>query len=204
MIASRPLKYLPDLFEKNRAWAARHVAGDPEFFKRLCDIQRPDYVWIGCADSRVPANQIVGLAPGQLFVHRNVANIVRADDPNCMAVVSYAVETLRVKHIIVCGHYGCGGVRAALDGTATGVVGKWLEPLRRSAIEHAPALDPLSEDARWAKLCEINVCEQVRVLIASDPVQRAWAAGQELTVHGWIYDLHDGLLRDMDATVHGP
>jgi carbonic anhydrase len=198
------MKYLPHLFEQNRAWARSHVSEDPGFFKRLCEIQQPEYVWVGCADSRVPANQIVAMSPGQLFVHRNVANIVRTDDPNCMAVIAYAVDVLKVKHLIVCGHYGCGGVRAALEGTATGVVEKWLAPLRKIAKENAARLDPLPLEEQWAKLCEINVCEQVRSLVDSDPVKRAWSAGQELTVHGWIYDLHDGLLKDMDATVHGP
>ncbi|HUP45593.1 MAG TPA: carbonic anhydrase [Thermoanaerobaculia bacterium] len=198
------MKYLPDLFEQNRAWAQGRVAEDPGFFKRLCDIQQPEYVWIGCADSRVPANQIVGMSPGQLFVHRNVANIVRADDVNCMAVIAYAVGVLRVKHLIVCGHYGCGGVRAALDGTARGVVAEWLEPLRRIVRDHASTLDVLPDEVRWGRLCEINVSEQVRSLMVSDPVRTAWAAGQELTVHGWIYDLHDGLLRDMNVTAHGP
>jgi carbonic anhydrase len=191
------MRYLAKLFEQNRAWSARHIQRDPDFFKRLCDIQAPQYVWIGCADSRVPANQIVGLSPGELFVHRNVANIVRQDDSNCMAVVSYAVEVLRVKHLIVTGHYGCGGVRAVLDGTATGVVAEWLEPLREVLAEQKEAPD-------WPRLCEINVAAQVKTLVASDPVQKAWAAGQELTVHGWIYDLHDGLLKDLDVTVHGP
>ena len=199
------MKYLPQLFEQNRAWAGRRVSEDPDFFKRLCDIQQPDYVWVGCADSRVPANEIVGLPPGRLFVHRNVANVVRPDDPNCMAVVTYAVEVLRVKHIIVCGHYGCGGVRAALEGTAGGVVAEWLEPLAAIAREHREALGRLpTVEEQWAKLCEINVAEQVLVLLASDPVRAAWSSGQELTVHGWIYDLHDGLLRDLGVTVHGP
>jgi carbonic anhydrase len=190
------MEHLAKLFEQNRAWAARHTSRDPEFFKRLCDIQTPEHVWIGCADSRVPANQIVGMSPGQLFVHRNVANIVRSDDSNCMAVVSYAVEVLRVKHLIVTGHYGCGGVRAVLDGTATGVVASWLEPLRQVLARE-------EEKPDWARLCEINVVAQVKALAASEPVRKAWASGQELTLHGWIYDLHDGLLKDLRVTTSG-
>ena len=199
------MKYLPHFFEQNRAWAARHLKRDPEFFERLTEIQRPDYVWIGCADSRVPANQIVGMMPGQLFVQRNVANVVREDDTNCMAVVSYAVEVLRVKHLIVCGHYGCGGVRAVLESTATGVVADWLAPLSRIAREQKASVDALATfDEKWARLCEINVAEGVRALVSSETVQKAWRMGQELTVHGWIYDLRDGLLRDLKVTVHGP
>ena len=199
------MKYLPHFFEQNRKWAARHLASDPHFFDRLVEIQQPEHVWIGCADSRVPANQIVGMLPGQLFVQRNVANVVRPDDRNCMAVVAYAVDVLKVKHLIVCGHYGCGGVRAVLEGTARDVVADWLEPLRRTAETHRNVLDnAASFDARWNRLCEINVAEGVRVLVESETVRGAWARGQELTVHGWIYDLHDGLLRDLDVTVHGP
>ena len=199
------MKYLPHFFEQNRKWAASHLAADPHFFERLVEIQQPEYVWIGCADSRVPANQIVGMLPGQLFVQRNVANVVRPDDTNCMAVVSYAVDALKAKHLIVCGHYGCGGVRAVLENAATGVVAEWLQPLQKIAEAHRDVLDAAdSFDARWKRLCEINVTEGVRVLCASEAVRKAWARGQELTVHGWIYDLHDGLLRDLDVTVRGP
>jgi carbonic anhydrase len=199
------MRYLPHFFEQNRAWAKRHLAADPHFFERLLDIQQPDYVWIGCADSRVPANQIVGMLPGQLFVHRNVANLVRVEDANCMAVVAYAVEVLKVKHLIVTGHYGCGGVRAALEGTARGVVETWLRPLAELAARHRQELEALdSFEARWRRLCEINVAAGVRALSASAVVVEAWKRGQDLTVHGWVYDLADGLLRDLDVTVHGP
>jgi carbonic anhydrase len=193
------VKYLPDLFERNRAWASGRTARDPDYFARLCRIQRPSYLWIGCADSRVPANEIVGLAPGELFVHRNVANLVRSEDPNAMAVVEYAVEALGVSHIIVCGHYGCGGVRAALDGTASGTVGEWLAPLRSLAA--SGAYEKGDPEERWHRLCEANVVEQVRLLRGTAAVQRRWASGPPLALHGWIYDLRDGLLRDLQVTV---
>jgi carbonic anhydrase len=185
------MKYLPKLFENNRAWAARMKTADPDYFQRLCEIQQPEYLWIGCSDSRVPANQIVGLAPGELFVHRNVANLVAPDDPNVMAVIQFAVETLNVRHIIVCGHYGCGGVRAAREGASEGYVGQWLSPLRKF-VEEQPALP------EWETLCELNVKLQVDVLRNTDIVRAAWAAGRELALHGWIYSLQDGLLRDLE------
>jgi carbonic anhydrase len=194
------MKQLPDIFLRNRAWAKRQVGNDPEFFQRLTKIQTPDYLWIGCSDSRVPANQIVDLSPGQLFVQRNLANIVSADDTNCMAVLEYALGTLGVKHVIVCGHYGCGGVRAALDGTAPGVVGEWLRPLRELALrEHQTLASEPDDTARWHRLCELNVAEQIRRLSATDPVRRAREAGKVLALHGWIYDLRDGLLRDLEV-----
>jgi carbonic anhydrase len=199
------MKYLSELFDNNRLWAAGQVHRDPSFFERLCDIQSPAYLWIGCSDSRVPANEIVGLAPGELFVHRNVANIVRRDDPNAMAVIEYAVGVLRVRHIIVCGHYGCGGVRAALNGGASGVVRRWLEPIQALSRAHAPGLAAMPDDAgRWARLCEINVVSQVEGLVAAPVVQEAWSTGQALTVHGWIYSLRDGLLKDLGVSVNGP
>jgi len=198
------MKYLPGIFESNRAWAARQTGADPEFFSRLSGIQRPDYLWIGCSDSRVPANQIVDLDPGELFVHRNVANIVVADDPNCMGVVEYAVNVLEVKHVIVCGHYGCGGVRAALEDNASGFVGEWLGPLRAIADGHRTELDGLPDlDARWARLCELNVEAQVGRLAATEIIRRRWSRDPSLVLHGWIYDLHDGLLRDLDVSVDG-
>lgn len=195
---------LSELKNKNRAWAEGKVSADPGFFRRLVGQQSPKYLWIGCSDSRVPANQIVDLEPGELFVHRNVANIVVADDPNCMGVIEYAVDVLRVKHVIVCGHYGCGGVRAALEGNATGFVHEWLGPLREIAESHRSELDPLADlDARWARLCELNVEEQVRRLAATDVIRRRWSSDPSLVVHGWIYALHDGLLRDLDVSVDG-
>ncbi|MCX6374325.1 MAG: carbonic anhydrase [Actinobacteria bacterium] len=196
------MKYLADLFTRNRAWAGDIVAADPEFFARLCDIQRPDLLWIGCSDSRVPANEIVGLAPGELFVHRNVANVVPVTDLNAMAVIEYAVSSLGVRHIIVCGHYRCGGVRAALEGHQAGAVALWLQPLRNLADEHRAELDALgSAEERWDRLCELNVAAQVQAVASSEIVEAAWERGAELAVHGWIYDLKDGLLRDLEVTV---
>jgi len=196
------VKYLADLFARNRAWAEGSVAADPEFFARLRDLQRPDLLWIGCSDSRVPANDIVGLAPGELFVHRNVANVVPVTDLNAMAVIEYAVSSLGVRHIIVCGHYRCGGVRAALEGHQAGAVALWLQPLRLLAQDHRDELDALpSDEARWDRLCELNVAAQVGAVARSEVVQTAWERGAELAVHGWIYDLADGLLRDLEVTV---
>jgi len=188
------------LLKQNRAWAASRRAGDPHFFERLCDIQKPEFLWIGCADSRVPANEIVGLAPGELFVHRNVANIVASGDTNCLAVVQYAVEILGVRHIIVCGHYGCGGVLSALEDKVPpgGHLERWLAPLRRLAVERSAELGRIDDpSARWKRLCEINVAEQVRQLLASDILVGSTLRGMAVAVHGWIYDLRDGLLRDL-------
>jgi carbonic anhydrase len=196
------MKTIPELLEQNRAWANGHTAADPRFFDRLSEIQRPDYLWIGCADSRVPANEIVALAPGELFVHRNVANIVVPGDPNCMSVVQYAIETLNVRHVIVCGHYGCGGVRAALDNTFDGAshVERWLTPLRQLAVSHAGELAGCAtDDARWKRLCEINVVEQVQRLQSSDVLAQARLRGVAVNVYGMIYSLRDGLLRQLVA-----
>jgi carbonic anhydrase len=199
------MKYLPELFEQNRAWAEQRVGADPEFFSRLVHLQRPDLLWIGCSDSRVPANEIVGLAPGELFVHRNVANVVPVTDLNALAVVEYAVNSLGVRHVIVCGHYRCGGVKAALEGHQAGAVALWLQPLRNLATEHRAELDTLaSDDARWDRLCELNVAAQVKTLARTDILETAWERGADLAVHGWIYDLADGLLRDLGVTVGGP
>ncbi len=199
------MRFLPQLFAGNRAWAERHVRDDPTFFQRLCDIQRPDHLWIGCADSRVPANEIVGLAPGELFVHRNVANVVAPDDPNCLSVVQYAVDVLQVKHIIVCGHYGCGGVQAAFGPPVPKPLEDWLAHIRAVRDDHAAELSGLPDDqARWHRLCELNVIAQVRIVSGLPTVRNAWARGQSLVLHGWIYDLHDGLLRDLDCSMSAP
>ena len=194
---------LPGLLANNRAWAARQTERDPAFFERLCAIQAPDYLWIGCADSRVPANEIVGLAPGELFVHRNIANVVAPDDMNCVAVLQYAVEVLAIKHVIVCGHYGCGGVEAALGATLQhGPLERWLQHVRDVRSAHATELDRLPErGARWRRLCELNVAEQVQAVSRVPAVREAWRRGQPLAVHGWIYDLRDGLLRDLNVTM---
>ncbi len=194
------MKTIHELLDQNRAWAARRTAADPRFFDKLSEIQRPDYLWIGCADSRVPANQIVGLDPGEMFVHRNVANLVVPGDPNCMGVVQYGVEVLGVRHIIVCGHYGCGGVRAALENRFDGAmhVERWLAPLRQLAISRAATLAACASDAeRWARLCEINVVEQVGRVLGSDVLARARLRGIDVAVHGLIYSLQDGLLREL-------
>src|SRR5260370_15515486 len=194
------MKAFREVREENRAWASRHTAADPRFFAKLTEIQRPDYLWIGCCDSRVPANEIVGLEPGELFVHRNVANIVVPGDANCMGVVQYAIETLGVRHVIVCGHYGCGGVRAALEKQVDGAshVERWLSPLRELVLSRASELASCAtNEERWERLCEINVGEQVRRLLSSDVLAHARLRGFAVVVHGLIYSLRDGLLREL-------
>ena len=198
------MRSLPQLFENNRAWAARQVAHDAHYFDRLLEIQRPPFLWIGCADSRVPANEIVGLAPGEIFVHRNVANIVRPDDPNALSVIQYAVDVLAVKHIIVTGHHGCGGITAALGPPAPEPLEGWLAPVRSLRDRHAGELAALDPADRTDRLCELNVAAQVRAVAKTGSVQRAWAAGQPLAIHGWFYDLKDGLLHDLDVTLDRP
>ena len=196
---------LKELFAKNRAWSKGIREQQPEFFRQLSRQQRPKFLWIGCADSRVPANEIVGLAPGELFVHRNVANIVHGNDPNCLSVLQYSIETLRIAHIIVCGHYRCGGIQAAFGPVLTQPLEGWIAPLRATRARHAGELSALSDDdARWHRLCELNVTAQVRTLCRVPTVVRAWDRGQPLAIHGWIYDLRDGLLRDLDVTVWEP
>jgi carbonic anhydrase len=189
---------LAELLANNRKWAGEQTRRDAQFFERLCELQTPDFLWIGCADSRVPANEIVGLAPGELFVHRNVANVVAQGDVNCEAVVQYAVEALAVKHIIVCGHYGCGGVKAALGEPLQGPIDRWLSHVRDVRFVHSMELDVLSDlNSRWRRLCELNVAAQVRSVTQIAAVREAWHRGAPLAVHGWIYDLRDGLLRDL-------
>ena len=199
------MKTLPELFANNVAWARRRTDVDPLYFTRLLNIQKPEYLWIGCSDSRVPANEIVGLAPGELFVHRNVANIVITTDPNAMAVIEFAIEQLGVGHVIVTGHYRCGGVRAALERNATGYTKQWLAPLEQLALEQKAVLDALPTfDERWAKLCELNVIRQVVTLRQSAVLKNAWSHGRSVALHGWIYDLRDGLLKDLNFDVEGP
>jgi carbonic anhydrase len=177
----------------------------PGFFAGLALQQAPEYLWIGCSDSRVPANEIVGLRPGELFVHRNVANLVMHTDLNCMAVIQYAVETLKVRHIITCGHYGCGGVAAAMEGRGDGPVSRWLDPIRDIAHRHTSAFVGMADgDTRLRRCCELNVVEQVRNVSATPAVQTAWRQGMDLSVHGWIYDVRDGLLRDLGLCVVRP
>ena len=190
------------LLDFNKEWAAERVAEDPEFFERLCDIQQPEFLWIGCSDARVPANQITGLQPGEVFVHRNIANVVPFADVNSTAVIQYAVSTLKVKSIVVCGHYGCGGIKAALGPHVEGPLELWVDHTRRVRDKYADELDALpDEDARWRRLCELNVMEQVANVARLDVVREAWGSGRTLLVHGWIYDLADGLLKDLGVTV---
>ncbi|MCC5867136.1 MAG: carbonate dehydratase [Gammaproteobacteria bacterium] len=189
---------IQDLLENNRRWAQARASQDPDFFPRLSRQQAPEFLWIGCADSRVPANDIVGMDPGELFVHRNVANLVVPSDLNCLSVIQYAVEVLNVRHIIVCGHYGCGGVRAALEEGQLGLIDNWLRPIRLLSHAHRAQLNALSDlDARVDRLCELNVIAQARSVAGTTIVQNAWHRGQTLAVHGWIYSLHDGLIRDL-------
>jgi carbonic anhydrase len=192
---------LKHLFENNRAWAEKMVAQEPGFFDKLSHLQNPEYLWIGCSDSRVPANQITGLAPGEVFVHRNVANVVVHTDLNCLSVMQFAVDVLRVKHIIVCGHYGCGGVRAALTGERLGLIDNWLRHIQDVRDRHAALLAPLAGEAAADRLCELNVVEQVANVAQTTIVRDAWERGQKLAVHGWIYGLADGRLRDLGMTV---
>jgi carbonic anhydrase len=196
------MRTLENLFKNNRQWAAAMERQQPGFFVGLARQQTPEYLWIGCSDSRVPANEIVGLRPGELFVHRNIANLVAHTDCNCMSVIQYAIEVLKVRHIIVCGHYGCGGVAAAMSGASGGLIGTWLGPLRAICNEHGGALGAIDDpDERFRRCCEINVAEQVRRVCDSLFVQNAWRQKLELSVHGWIYDVADGLLRDLGLSV---
>jgi carbonic anhydrase len=189
------------IFERNAQWAHERTEADPRFFERLAKLQSPELFWIGCSDSRVSANVIAGLDPGEVFVHRNVANLVYTADLNCMSVLQYAVEVLRVKHIIVCGHYGCGGVVAALAGTSEGLIDYWLEPVKELARLHADELAALpSENARIDYLCEANVRAQVKNVAHAPIIRRAWEAGQDVTLHGLIYGLNHGLLHDLGCT----
>ncbi|HYY92940.1 MAG TPA: carbonate dehydratase [Pyrinomonadaceae bacterium] len=199
------MKTLKRIFEQNRAWAEEIRAREPEFFHALARQQSPDYLWIGCSDSRVPATQLAGLSPGEMFVHRNVANLVVHTDLNCLSVMQYAVEVLRVRHIIVCGHYGCGGVQAAIEGASFGLIDNWLRHVQDVMWKHAAALEQAGEAAARLKLlCELNVVEQVWNVCRTTVVQSAWERGQELSVHGWVYGLDDGLLRDLDVCITCP
>jgi carbonic anhydrase len=196
------MRKLKNLFENNQAWAREMRERDPDFFRKLVSAQRPEYLWIGCADSRVPANQITGLLPGEVFVHRNVANLAIHTDMSFLSVLQYAVEVLEVKHIIVCGHYGCGGVRAAMDGASLGLIDNWLRNIKDIYVRHREELEGIADmEARARRLCERNVAAQVKNVCHTTVVQDAWQRGQSLTVHGWIYDLDDGLLRELDLCV---
>lgn len=193
---------LDGLFEKNRSWAERVKTTDPDFFEKLAAQQSPEYLWIGCSDSRVPANQIVGLLPGEVFVHRNVANMVVHTDFNCLTVLQYAVDVLKVKHVIVVGHYGCGGVRAAYDNADNGLIDNWLRNIKDVQYRHQDQIDAVEGlEQRVDRLCELNVMAQVDNVVHTTIVQNAWQRGQELSVHGWVYSLRDGLLKDLDCTI---
>lgn len=193
------------LLENNRQWSERVRREDPEFFRRLSNQQSPRFLWIGCSDSRVPANQIIGVAPGEVFVHRNIANVVVHTDLNCLSVIQFATDRLKVEHILVVGHYGCSGVHASLHGERVGLADNWLRHIGDVAQKHAAQLETIDLDAlRHARLCELNVIEQVANVCETTVVRDAWARGQRLSVHGWIYGLHDGRMRDLGITVDGP
>lgn len=198
-----------DLFEEllanNQRWVSERLADDPEFFRRLSAVQTPDILWIGCSDSRVPANQITGLQPGEIFVHRNIANVVPREDVNSASVIQYAVTGLKVRHIVVCGHYGCGGVQAAFKDHLEDPLEIWIEHIRRIRTAHTEELELLADDdQRWQRLCELNVLSQVENLARLRVVRSAWEDGQDLAIHGWIYDVSYGLLNDLGASVEGP
>ena len=196
------MKDLKRLLEQNRAWAESIKASDPEFFPNLAKQQTPKFLWIGCSDSRVPSTQLVGMVPGELFVHRNVANVVVHTDFNCLSVMQYAVDVLKVEHIIVCGHHGCGGVKAAMDNPQLGLIDNWLRHVQDVVHQHKASLAEIDdEDKRLDRLCELNVIEQVVNVARTTIVQSAWERGQELAIHGWIYGLEDGLLRDLGVSI---
>ncbi len=193
------------LLENNKNWADAIKAEDPTFFEQLSAQQSPEYLWIGCSDSRVPANQIVGKMPGEVFVHRNIANVVIHTDLNCQSVIQYAVEVLKVKHVIVCGHYGCGGVMAAMGSSQFGLIDNWLRNIKDVYRRHEQELLAIEEEAeRVNRLCEYNVLAQLENVCHTTTIQNAWARGQELYVHGWIYSIKDGLIRDLHSTISGP
>ena len=195
---------IKQLLANNRFWSEALTARDPDFFARLARQQRPEFLWIGCSDSRVPANEVVGLMPGELFVHRNVANMVVATDMNFLSVLQYAVDVLQVRHVIVCGHYGCGGVRAALGHRELGLIDNWLRALKAIHHQNLVRFDGLDDEQQVNLLCELNVQRQVRNVCHTTIVQNAWMRGQDLTVYGWIYGLENGLIKDLDSTISAP
>lgn len=189
---------IQELFDNNKAWSKRQLDADPDYFNRLSALQKPKYLWIGCSDSRVPANQILGLAPGEVFVHRNVANLVIHSDLNCLSVIQFAVEVLQVEHIIVCGHYGCGGINAACGNTQYGLIDNWLRDIKDTYYRHREDIEMMDDpELRKDRLCELNVLTQVRNVCHTTIVQNAWAQGRNLEVHGIVYRLTDGLLHDL-------
>ncbi len=192
---------LQHLFDSNQAWAKDVKEKNPDFFSQLSRQQAPEYLWIGCSDSRVPANQIVRLPPGEVFVHRNIANVVVHTDLNCLSVIQYAVDVLKVKHIVVCGHYGCGGIKASLEINDHGLIDNWLRHVKDVSRFHADKLDSLPPDEKMDALCELNIIEQVRNVCNTTIVKKAWKAGAELSIHGWIYSVENGILKDLDTCV---
>jgi carbonic anhydrase len=192
------------LIENNALWSEQMKSSDPEFFTRLVHQQHPDYLWIGCSDSRVPANQITGLAPGEVFVHRNVANVVQETDFNVLAVIQYAVDVLKVSHIIVCGHYGCGGVKAALENLRHGIIDNWLAPIRGLTRVHKDELASLGNDLKLDRLCELNVLSQARHVARTTIVEDAWTRGQSLSIHSWIYRLDQGIITPLQSPISSP
>lgn len=199
------MKVLKHLFDNNRKWAASRVQKDPDFFKRLMQQQKPKYLWIGCSDSRVPANQIIGQQPGEVFVHRNIANQVVENDLNCQSVIQFAVDVLKVKHIIVCGHYGCGGIKAAMDNMNIGLADEWINHIKNTEKKFSNVLMKITDGSnRFKALCRLNVLEQVINVCRTNTVRKAWENHQQLSVHGWIYDISDGLLQDLDVCVTNP
>jgi len=194
------MKTLEHLFKNNKDWADSIVKEDPKFFERLSKLQAPEYLWIGCSDSRVPSNELINLAPGEVFVHRNIANMVVHTDLNCLSVIQYAVEVLKVKHIIVCGHYGCGGIKAALEDVDHGLIDNWLGHIKDVNRIHEAELSVLNDAEKHSRLCELNVIEQVSNVCDTTIVKNAWEAGAELFVHGWIYNIKNGILNDIIDT----
>jgi len=198
------MRLLKHLLENNKKWADTIKSSDPDFFAKLSEQQNPEYLWIGCSDSRVPANEIVNLMPGEIFVHRNIANVVVHTDLNCLSVIQYAVDVLKVKHIIVCGHYGCGGIKAALENREHGLIDNWLRHIKDVYRYYQKKIDVLTNERDKANLlCELNVIEQVANVCHTTFVQNAWKQGQELAVHGWIYSIEDGILKDLDVCIAG-
>lgn len=196
------MRVLKNLFDNNKKWASKIKASDPDYFARISKQQNPEYLWIGCSDSRVPANEIVGLSPGELFVHRNIANLVIHTDMNCLSVIQYAVEVLKVKHIILCGHYGCGGIKASMDNNEHGLIDNWLRNIKDIYRYYQAKIDTIqNEKEKFNLMCEINVVEQVSNICHTTIVQNAWKSGQTLAIHGWIYSLEDGILKDLNVLV---
>lgn len=198
------MRILKKLLDGNKEWAQKIKESDPDFFKKLSRQQSPEYLWIGCSDSRVPSNQIVDLLPGEIFVHRNIANVVVHTDLNCLSVIQYAVEVLKVKHIIVCGHYGCGGIQAALGKKSHGLIDSWLRHIKDVYSHHQDTLEAITDEKeKLNRLCELNVIEQVANVCHTSIVQKAWEAGQDLSVHGWVYSIEDGILKDLNVCIDG-